>query len=156
MSQTHIHLLITHLPIYGSILGAFVLAYGLFTFSHQTKMAAYGVFIICALGAGAAYITGEAAEETVETIAGISENMVEEHEEAGLFALIAMITLGVLSIAGIILAKIKPAFTRSFGFFVLLISLISFGIAARTGFLGGQIRHTEIHSTPVLIQEDDD
>ena len=31
MNQTHIHLLITHLPIFGSILGGFVLAYGLWT-----------------------------------------------------------------------------------------------------------------------------
>jgi hypothetical protein len=38
MNQTHIHLLITHLPIYGSMIGAFVLLYGIWSSSIQTKI----------------------------------------------------------------------------------------------------------------------
>lgn len=72
MDLTHLHLLITHLPIYGSILGGFVLAYGLWTKSNNTIIAAYLLFIISAVGAGIAYSTGEAAEETVESIKTIS------------------------------------------------------------------------------------
>jgi hypothetical protein len=41
MNQTHIHLLITYLPIFGSILGGLVLAHGIWAKSNQTKMAAY-------------------------------------------------------------------------------------------------------------------
>ena len=79
MNQTHVHLLITHLPIYGSILGFIILAYGLWTKSNQTKIAAYIVFIISSIGAGIAYLTGEAAEETVEDIQGVAKKMIEEH-----------------------------------------------------------------------------
>jgi len=50
MNQTHIHLLITHLPIFGSMIGAFVLLYGIFTKSIQTKTAAYLVLILSSLG----------------------------------------------------------------------------------------------------------
>uniref|UniRef100_UPI0040490F08 hypothetical protein n=1 Tax=Flavobacterium sp. TaxID=239 RepID=UPI0040490F08 len=46
MNQTHIHLLITHLPIFGSILGGVVLAFGLSSKSDDTKIAAYILFII--------------------------------------------------------------------------------------------------------------
>ena len=77
MNQTHIHLLITHLPIFGSILGGLVLAHGLWTKSNQTKIAAYNIFIISAIGAGIAYLTGEAAEETVENIQGIAKDMID-------------------------------------------------------------------------------
>ena len=90
MDQTHIHLLITHLPIFVSILGAFVLAHGLWTKSNQTKMAAYNLFIISAIGSGIAYLTGEGAEERVENIQGVVEATIKQHEEFALFALISL------------------------------------------------------------------
>ena len=71
MNQTHLHLLITHLPIFGSILGGLVLAHGIWTKSNQTKIAAYNVLIISSIGAVVAYLTGEGAEETVEKIPGV-------------------------------------------------------------------------------------
>lgn len=52
MDQTHLHLSINHLPIFGSILGGLVLAYGLWTKSNQTKIAAYYLLIISSIGAG--------------------------------------------------------------------------------------------------------
>jgi hypothetical protein len=86
MNQTHLHLLITHLPIFGSILGVIVLAYGLWTKSNDTKIASYLLFMISSIGAGIAYLTGEAAEETVEHIQGIVESNIKTHEEFALFA----------------------------------------------------------------------
>jgi len=41
----------------------------------------------------------------------------------------------------------KSPLTRTIAFISLFISLISFILVARTGYLGGQIRHTEIGST---------
>lgn len=147
MDQTHIHLLITHLPIFGSILGGLVLAHGLWTKSNQTKIAAYNLFIISALGAGIAYLTGEGAEEKVENIQGVAETIIKQHEEFALFALIALIILGVASIVGLFLTLRKSSLTKLTAVVILFISLISFGLVARTGYLGGQIRHTEINST---------
>lgn len=144
MDQTHIHLLITHLPIFGSILGGLVLAYGLWTKSNDTKIASYILFIISAIGAGIAYLTGEAAEESVENIPGVLESTIEAHEEFALFALISLIILGVASIIGVFLTMRKSPLTRTTAFVILFIALISFGIVARTGYLGGQIRHTEL------------
>ncbi|MBK6629271.1 MAG: hypothetical protein IPJ87_03925 [Flavobacteriales bacterium] len=162
MNQTHIHLLITHLPIFGSILGGLVLAHGLWTKSNQTKIAAYNIFIISAIGAGIAYLTGEAAEETVENIQGIAKDMIDEHEDFAVFALVSLIILGVSSIGGLFLTLRKSALTRMTAIVILFISLISFGLIARTGYLGGQIRHTEINNLNTATQgqggesEDDD
>jgi uncharacterized membrane protein len=150
MNQTHLHLLITHLPIFGSILGTFVLLYGLWKKSDQTIIAAYYVCIFSAIGAVIAYLTGEAAEETVENIQGITKSVIEAHEDFAIDALISLIIFGVTSIGGIFATIKKSSISRTFAVIVLLISLISFGLAARTGYLGGQIRHTEISSgTPV-------
>jgi uncharacterized membrane protein len=144
MNQTHIHLLITHLPIFGSILGGIVLAHGLWTKSNQTKIAAYNLFIISSIGAGIAYLTGEGAEESVEDLQGVVEATIKQHEDFALFALISLIILGLASIVGLFLTLRKSPLTRTTALMILFISLISFGLVARTGYLGGQIRHTEI------------
>lgn len=144
MDQTHIHLIITHLPIFSSILGGLVLIYGLWAKSNDTKIAAYGLFIISAIGSSIAYLTGEAAEESVEHLPGVFEATIERHEDFAIYALVSLITLGVVSILGIFLTLKKSTTTRTLAFIILLISLISFGLVARTGYLGGQIRHSEI------------
>jgi uncharacterized membrane protein len=147
MNQTHLHLLITHLPIFGSIFGGIVLAYALWTKSNETKIAAYLLFIISACGAGIAYLTGEATEETIENIQGISEKIIEKHEDFAIYALVSLIILGVAAIIGIFLTVKKSPLTRNVAFIILLLSLISFILVAWTGYLGGQIRHTEISNT---------
>ena len=149
MSQVHFHLLITHLPVFGSILGALVLGYGLWTKSSQTKNAAYMLFIISAVGAGIAYLTGEGAEEATEKIAGVSENMIKLHEDSAMYALVSLIVLGVASIFALVETHLKTSLIKSTATLTLILSLISFGLVARTGYLGGQIRHTEISTGAV-------
>ena len=144
MSQVHLHLLITHLPVFGSILGALVLIHGLWTKTNQTKNAAYFVFILSAIGAVIAYLTGEPAEEAVEKIQGVLENKIELHEDSALYALNSLIALGGLSVLALVINRFKPSLVKSTAITILIISLISFALVARTGYLGGQIRHTEI------------
>ena len=147
MNQAHIHLLITHLPIFGSILGGLVLVHGIWTKSNHTMVAAYNLFILSAIGAGIAYLTGEGAEEAVENIQGIAEATIEKHEDFALFALISLIMLGIASLLGLLVTYSKSIMTRTVAFVVLFIALVSFALVARTGYLGGQIRHTEVHSS---------
>lgn len=144
MNQTHIHLLITHLPIFGSILGGLVLLHGIWTKSNQTAIAAYNLFIISAIGAGIAYLTGEAAEETVENIQGVAKTAIDAHEDFAMVSLVSLIVLGVAALIGTVLTLKKSPLTRSVAIVTLLIALVSFGLIARTGYLGGQIRHTEL------------
>ena len=146
MDQTHIHLIITHLPIFGSMLGGFVLIHGIWTKNNMTLIAAYNVLIVSALGAGIAYGTGEGAEETMEHIKGISKNLIEEHSDSALISLIALIIVGLISLIGLFFTLRSSHFTSPFALITLFLSLVAFGIIARTGYLGGQIRHTEIGS----------
>ncbi len=145
MNLTHLHLLLNHLPIFGSILGGFVLFYGLYTKTNSTKIAAYFVLVISSLGAVITYLTGEPAEESIENIKGISKSMIEEHEEFAGIALVALIILGVAALIGIYLTFKKSPLVRTIASITLAISLISFGLIARTGYIGGQIRHSEIN-----------
>jgi uncharacterized membrane protein len=144
MDSAHVHLLITHLPIIGSILGGIVLIQGIWRRSNTSMVASYSLFIISAIGAGVAYLTGEGAEEIIEEIPGVAKNAIGPHEDFAMYALISLIILGVLSFVGIYLSWIKSNYIKTMGVIILLLSLVSFGLVARTGYLGGQIRHSEI------------
>jgi uncharacterized membrane protein len=147
MNQTHIHLFITHLPLFGSMFGGLVLLHGFFTKSIQTNIAGYYILILSGIGAGIAYLTGEGAEETIENIQGIIKSNIEAHEEFALFALISLISLGVLSLMALLLTWNKSPLIKPLNIVILLLSVISFILVARTAYLGGQIRHTELNPT---------
>ncbi len=148
MDQAHLHLIINHLPIIGTILASFVLVHGLFTKSTQTKIAAYNLLIISAAGAVAAYLSGEGAEEIVEKIQGISKTAIEEHGEFAKFAMIALVVSGASALVALVFALRKSSLTVPLAIVTLVLALISFGLMARTGYQGGQIRHTEFSSAP--------
>ena len=152
MNQAYLHLLVAHLPVFGSIAGAFVLAYGLWTKSNHTKIAAYTLLIISSIGAGISYLTGEAAEETVEKIQGISKTAIDQHEDFAVVVLAALIILGVISLIGLILTLRKTSWIRFVALGTLVISLVSFALVARLAYLGGKIRHTEFYSGKAVIQ----
>ncbi len=145
MDQTHLHLLITHLPIVGALLGAGVLAFGLWKKSLTTTTAAHGVLVLAALGAGVAYLTGEGAAETVEHLPGVLESRIERHEDFAVYALVGLLTLGVVALAGLVLNARQSAFSAPVAKLTLALALIGFGLVGWTGYLGGQIRHTELN-----------
>jgi uncharacterized membrane protein len=154
MNQTHVHLLINHLPVFGSILGAIVLAHALWTKSYHTKIAAYNLFIISAIGAAIAYATGEAAADAVANIPGILKENIERHENFGFVSLVSSIILGTVSVVGLYLTIIQSTLTRTFASAVFFIAIINFALAARTGYLGGLIRHPEMNSTNIIAPID--
>jgi len=66
-----------------------------------------------------------------------------------MYALVSLIVLGVFSLIALYLTYIKSGLVRSAAVVILVISLISFSLVAWTGYLGGQIRHTEISNGAV-------
>ena len=156
MNQAYVHLIIAHLPVYGAILGVFLLIHGIWSKSHPFISAAYFLFICSAMGACIAYITGEGAEEKVENLQGIASNSIEQHEEFALVALIAFILLGLVSLIGLLIEFKKSSVSRNWALAMLFISIASFVIVARTSNLGGHIRHTEIGTITTVNQEQED
>jgi uncharacterized membrane protein len=151
----------THLPIIGSLLGTLVLMYGLWAKSNETKLAAYYLLVISSLGAVVSWLTGEGAEESVEKIQGVSKQAIDQHEGFALIGLVALTVLGCIALTGLFLTFKRSAFINRVAYLTLFTGLISFGIIAWTGYLGGQIRHSEINTAtnqlgPSNKKEDDD
>jgi len=146
MDATHLHLLLNHFPIIGTLLGVGVMLYGFITSSEQTKKAALWTWVLMALIAIPVFLTGEPAEESVEGVAGVSEALIEEHEEAAELAIWLMEALGLLSLVTLVFAKTNSSLSKSLILVSTVLGLVVFGAMARTGYLGGQIRHTEIRT----------
>jgi len=90
------------------------------------------------------YLSGEPAEHLVEHLPGISEPVIEAHEEAAEVAFIAVIVLGVAAVAMLIVFRAPRSIPRPVSAGALIIALATCGLLLRTANLGGKVRHTEI------------
>lgn len=155
MNDAHLHLVVNHLPIVGTLIGFLVLLVGLIMKKPEVKNTALGIFIFSALTAIAAFLTGEGAEEIVENLPGISETLIHKHEEYAELFLAMMQILGVVSLITLFLQYKKLPFYK-YGFvLILLLSMVSIGVAKYVGTSGGEITHIEIRSDSNIIQLDE-
>lgn len=146
MNALHFHLIITHLPIFASLLGAMVLAYGMLKDSKTTREAAYFILILAGIGTVLSNISGENAEELAETISGITESSIEEHEESVSLVFWTLVPSAVAALLSLLAGWKKPEFEKKLGMLAIVFALFGFAAVARTAWLGGQIRHSEIRS----------
>ncbi|MCB0610937.1 MAG: hypothetical protein H6562_18200 [Lewinellaceae bacterium] len=153
MNATHLHLVLNHFPIVGTLIGIGVILFGYVRRSDEAKKAALWIWVIMAAIAVPVFLTGEPAEETVEELAGVSETMIHRHEEAAELAIWVMEALGVFSLLGLLASLRNSGLSRTLFLVSALLSVIAFGTMARTGYLGGQIRHSEIR-TAASMQPD--
>ena len=156
MDAVHLHLLSNHVPIIGAFFGLLVLVFGMVRQSPPTLSAAYTVFLVSAVAGLVAYFSGEGAEEVAEELPGVSHDIIEAHEGVALYVLIAYVLLAILSFVGLIKSKNHYNKIKGIAILVLFVSIITFGLAAYTGWLGGKIRHTELRSIGNAPAGDDD
>ncbi|HUI44944.1 MAG TPA: hypothetical protein VL122_02985 [Nitrospirota bacterium] len=153
INWAHVHLMINHFPVIGVLGGILLLIYALVRKSEEVKMVSFGVFVLIALITIPVFLTGEGAEEVVKHIPGVTETYIGRHEELAELTLVLMEILGVLSLAGLVLLKLRGAIPIIIVILVLVMSLITATFVGITANLGGQIRHTEIRDPAVPAQE---
>lgn len=154
MNDVHFHLVVTHLPIVGVLIGFLVLLSGYIIKNPQVKNTALGIFVFSALTSIPAFYTGEGAEEIVENLPGVSETLIHKHEETAELFFTMMLILGGVSLATLFLEYKKSKMVK-YGFIaVMILSITSIVIAKYVGTSGGEITHIEIRSDADLIQID--
>lgn len=140
MNATHLHLILTHVPILGVLFGTLLLGWSLLRRSEELQRLALVLFVLCGLAVVPVFQTGEPAEETVEHLAGVSEATVERHEESAETTLVLTELLAAAAL-GLLIFRRRPTQLVAG---VLLLGLLASASLAWTGSLGGEIRHTEI------------
>ena len=146
MNNAHYHLVVNHLPIITPLLGAMILLGGIILKNNTIKMTALLVFIFGSITAFLAIYTGEGAEEIVEKIQGVSEDLIKNHEELAERFALANYFLGLVSLIGLWIGWKKVTFFNAISALVLVISFVVLFFAKQTGTSGGEIRHSEIRA----------
>jgi len=154
-----LHLLVNHLPVIGAIWTLLVLAIALVWPAPRLVRTGLLLVVLVGLGAGAAFLTGEPAEEKIEHLPGVVEPAIHEHEEMAERALYLSIAAGVLALAILIRARRPGRGAALAPFLVLACAALLLGITAHEG---GKIHRPELAtptSAPALhppgIQGDD-
>jgi hypothetical protein len=153
MSGAHLHLILNHVPVLGAVFGLLLLSYGLIRRNDGVVRASLWTLVVVGIAGLAAYWTGEPAEEVVENLPGISEAILERHEEAAFLATIGGGIVGLIALAGLALHRSRPV-AGAYSAVMLLLTGGLFGVMAWTGNLGGQIHHSEIRGGSVQALQD--
>lgn len=146
MNATHVHLILNHVPVFGSIIGLVLLAMASWRKSEELKKTAFGFFVAIALLSAPVYLTGEPAEDAVEPLPGVSKAIIEQHEEAAAIAFTGVVIIGLAGLAGLVASRAGRMTPGWFISSMLGAALIVATLVGWTAHLGGQVRHTEIRS----------
>lgn len=146
MNTAHFHLLLNHFPVIGTLIGSGLLLWGIIKKQNNIRSVAAILLALMAIIAIPVYLTGEPAEETVEKLPGVSEAMIKLHEEAATTAIWLMGITGIVSLIALLFTLQKRKVANTIFVTAFILSFACFAAMARTGYYGGQIRHTEIQS----------
>src|SRR5574341_641459 len=146
MNWAHVHLMLNHIPVVGIGFAVLLLVVSIARRSYELNTVALVFVILVSLWAIPAYLTGEPAEEVVEDMPGISEELIEEHEEQAEIAFIIVEVAGGLALITLIARRYSDKLGQRLVILTLLVLVISGGLIGWTANLGGKVHHEEIRS----------
>jgi len=144
MNQAHIHLIVNHVPIMGSLFAVLLLGAGLLRQNDTLTQAGLVAVLLAGLLCLPAQLTGEGAAAIVQDMPRVSRALVWDHAAAAELGFWVLEGAAALALFSLLLLKSASPRARLLAFLTLAVAAGSFGLLARAANLGGQIRHTEI------------
>lgn len=142
MNYAHLHLLLNHFPIIGTIVGLGLFVVSFFGKNQDLRRASYIVFVGIALITIPAFLSGFGAQEMIKG-PGVSDALIRRHESSALLSMWFMVITGALALVGLWQAQRRSGPPRGNVVAVLIFSVLSVILIARTSNTGGDIRHPE-------------
>lgn len=142
MNYAHLHLLINHFPIIGSIIGLGLFLVSFFGKNQDLRRASYITFVGIGLITIPAFISGFGAQQMING-PGVSDALIRRHESSALLSMWFMVITGALALIGLWQAQRSGQPPRGNVAAVLIFSLLSVVLLGRTSNTGGDIRHPE-------------
>lgn len=146
-NSAHWHLMLNHAPLFGLMAAILLLTWGVLSRSREMRIASYVAFLLTAVAAMAAYITGNGAERIVEDLPGVTKAAIERHQDAATFAVIGIALAGIASVGALVAEQARGAARNVVVSLLFAVSLGALAIVSYTANLGGLIHHTEITAT---------
>jgi len=149
LNTAHIHLLLNHFPILGSIIitGLFIVAL-IFRNTFLQKVSLWflaGIAVLTAI----TFQTGDGAKQAVLSLnlpQVVSLSALQSHEQMARVGLILMFFTGAISLGSAVFYRNKPVLPRLLLAIMLVILLVNVGVFTYISYLGGLIMHPEIRS----------
>ena len=154
MNLVHVHLLLNHLPILGTMIALALFVIALAVDNDEMKQAGLALFTMIALFAIPAYMSGNAAQVIIKDNPDVSMDAIQAHQGSALIAFLFIELTGAVSLFGLwrfSRTEKNPWMERpaKFNLFVVLaLAVATCGLMAVAGNTGGEIRHPEIASGP--------
>lgn len=147
MNTAHYHLLLSHVPVIGMAFALLLNIWSLLKNSHDLKIATLLFYAVSGLFAIPVYFTGDSSEQIVKTVPGITESLIEPHEETALYFFIGICIIGIIAVAGLLFGKKSKIFLHRVIFIIMFLALANSYFAVMTAYTGGKIRHSEIEKS---------
>ncbi len=144
MNQAHWHLLFNHVPIFGALAGALLLAAGLAQRQDALLRAGLWALVLAVVTGLPAQLTGPGAAQVVKDMPRVSQALIQHHAAAARTGYWVLVATGTLALLSVLQLQQRAAWARQLVWATLLGAVLSFGLLARAGNLGGQISHPEI------------
>ena len=154
ISGAHLHLVLNHLPVVGSIFALLLLTWAFFRHSDELKRAGLWAAVLVSTVTIPTYFTGEPAWEDIMDVPGDNDPFIEAHQSAAQFAFGASALTGLIALAALVMSRKGQPVPAKPTMLVLLLSLATTSLMTYVANLGGMIRHTEIRAGTVAKAED--
>jgi uncharacterized membrane protein len=149
LNTAHLHLLLNHFPILGSIIitGLFIVAL-IFRNTFLQKVSLWflaGIAVLTAI----TFQTGDGTKQAVLSLnlpQVVSLSALQTHQQMARVGLILMFFTGAISLGSAVFYRHKPALPRLLLAIMLVILLVNVGVFTYISYLGGLIMHPEIRS----------
>ena len=144
MNGAHLHLLVNHIPIVGTIFGMLILLSGILLKNAIVKQTGLATLIFAAISISAALLSGDPAGDAVKGLPGVTEALIEHHENIAYSSLWALVPMGIIAALAFYSYWKKEKAGNALSVVTFFLSLVVIGLMSWVGLTGGEIRHTEI------------
>lgn len=147
MSDSYLHLIVNHFPIFSMFFGLLILGWGYLKKNEAIKKIAFYLFILGSVTSYIAVETGEGAEYLVEDhVTSVSHDLIHEHEEAAEISLWFSTIAGFLALTALIAGRYNTRFNNMLAGVIFITATVAMASLIYTAYEGGKIRHLEARS----------
>ena len=153
LSATHLHLMLNHVPVLGTIFVLILLLWGLARRSREITSLGLLFTVILALVTIPVYLTGEPTEHQQRRATWFDKDRAHEHEEKAERGLIAVLATVVVALGALFLRRGgRPGVgaVTALATAGVAVSAVLFALAALEG---GEIHHEELRPGAVNVAE---
>jgi uncharacterized membrane protein len=143
LNFAHLHLLLNHFPIIGTIVGLGLFLVSFVGNNKDLRRASLIIFAGIALLTIPTFLSGFGAQLGIQGKPDVSDALIKRHEGSAMLSLWFMFATGGFSFVALWQSHHRKRAADWTITAVLLFSLVTVGLMARTGNTGGDIRHPE-------------